>query len=269
MASEYFPHDFHARDDLRDIRMRYGMEGYGFYWGFVEILHEAGGYIKERELAAIAFDLKVSEEMCNAIVKESGFFVVKKGKITSNRVLRNLKKRAEISEARRGAVNKRWKNDGEGENSPSDGEEPQPSPIPDDGNESLSDEEKKAIRESHAWFYEKSVEDLMPWFEDRISKFEDTADENDIEVWSVRPLLFNLMDELKHMKFVMVNRRKIKTSDYLYTITYFFQSRAGIDDFCQVMRDVDERVRIGRVKNKQNYLISALYNAAKMNGGGH
>jgi hypothetical protein len=269
MASEYFPHDFHARDDLRDIRMRFGMEGYGFYWGFVEILHESGGYIKECDLAAIAYDLKVSEALCNAVVKESGFFVVKKGKVTSDRVLRNLKKRMQISEARKAAAETRWKNDGEGEKTPSESGAPLPSPIPDRELERLSGEAREAVREHHAWFYEKSVEERIPWFEERLSTFEaEDADGDDSDIWKVRPLFFNLMDELKHMKFVTVNRRKIHTADYLNTVTYFFFTRSGIDDFCQVVRDVDELVRVGRVKNKQNYLISALYNAAKMNGGG-
>lgn len=269
MAREYFPHDFHARSELRDIRMRYGMEGYGFYWGFVEILHESGGYIKESELEAVAYELKVSQELCNAVVKESGFFVVKKGKITSDRVLRNLKKRADISAARKTAAEARWKNEeGEGEGTP-----PAVPPLDEKGMEGLSDEAKECVRERHAWFYEKSVDDWKPWFEEQISKFEENADEDDLygegkDLWAVRPLFFNLMDELKHMKFVTVNRRKIHIANYLDTITYFFHTRAGIDDFCQVMHDVDERVRVGRVKNKQNYLISALYNASKMNGGG-
>ena len=274
MAREYFPHDFHARSELRDIRMRFGMEGYGFYWGFVEILHESGGYIKESDLAAIAYDLKVSEELCNAVVKESGFFTVKKGKVTSDRVLRNLKKRTEISEARKAAAETRWKNEGERAES-SEKSDPLPVPPIDEKTlEGLSEEAKDLIRERHAWFYERSIDEWKPWFDEQITKFEESPTDEDLYsgdegLWSVRPLFFNLMDELKHMKFVTVNRRKIHTAEYLDAITYFFQSRTGIDDFCQVMRDVDENVRLGKVKNHQNYLISALYNASRMNGGGH
>ena len=38
----YFSHDSNARNDQRliKIRMKYGMEGYGIYFGIIEILRE-------------------------------------------------------------------------------------------------------------------------------------------------------------------------------------------------------------------------------------
>ena len=45
MSKEYFPHDYGARLSLRGIRKDFGLQGLGFYWCFVEILHEEGGYI--------------------------------------------------------------------------------------------------------------------------------------------------------------------------------------------------------------------------------
>lgn len=44
MSKEYFPHDYGARLSLRGIRKDFGLQGLGFYWCFVEILHEEGGY---------------------------------------------------------------------------------------------------------------------------------------------------------------------------------------------------------------------------------
>lgn len=230
--------------------MRFGMEGYGFFWGFVEILHESGGYVKERDLEAIAYELKVSSELCSKIVKESGFFVIKKGNITSERVLRNLKKRSDISQARKSAAETRWKRDGDKDDS-----------------EESSDAEEQKNQEC------TSVDGYRVWFDARLSKFEENANEDDLYgdgrgIWSVRPLLENLMDELQGMEFVVVNRKKVPVGKYLDALTYFFHSRAGISDFCQVTQDVNEKARAGRVKNKQNYLLSALYNTAKMNGGG-
>ena len=268
MAREYFPHDFHARSELRDICMRFGMEGYGFYWGFVEILHESGGYIKESELAALAYELRVSQDLCEAVVKESGFFVVKKGKVTSDRVLRNLKKRTEISDARKAAAEARWKNEGEGEKSPSSNDNDVPRQMTIGSIDNLSEQAQAIIQERHARFYDKGVDGWIPWFDEKLSKLEDESTDDDNSVWEVRPIFFNLMDELKHMPYATVNRRKVHTSDYLDTLTYFFESTEGINDFCQVVSDVDEKVKTGKVKNKQNYLISALYNAAKMKGGG-
>lgn len=239
MSKEYFPHDFHARSNLRDICRRFGMEGYGFFWGFVEILHESGGYVKESELASIAYELRVSEELCQFVVKESGFFVNKKGKITSKRVLENLKKVKSISDARRTAANKRWNGEREDTNGTID--------------------ELEAFEEQRLWF------------EKQITKFEDTAGfeklyGEDATLWGVRPLFFNLMDELKNMEFVVVEHKKIPLSEYLNIMTYFFRTREGIESFCRIVHDVDGKVKKGRVKNKKNYLLSALFLGAKIEG---
>ena len=42
----YFSHDSNARNDQRlvKIRMKYGMEGYGIYFGIIEILREQRDY---------------------------------------------------------------------------------------------------------------------------------------------------------------------------------------------------------------------------------
>lgn len=83
MAKEYFPHDYCARLTLREIRKDYGLEGLGFYWCFVEMLHEEGGYIKETELESIAYDLRVSIDLVQAVIRNYDLFVIKKGKISS------------------------------------------------------------------------------------------------------------------------------------------------------------------------------------------
>ena len=108
MSKEYFPHDFAARLSLRDVRKDFGMVGVGVYWCIVEILHEEGGYIKENDLAGIAYDLQVELDLCQAITHNYDLFAVKKGKIFSERVLRNLNKRQEISLARSKAATSRW-----------------------------------------------------------------------------------------------------------------------------------------------------------------
>ena len=42
----YFPHDSNARNDKRliKVRMKYGMQGYGIYFGIIEILREQNDY---------------------------------------------------------------------------------------------------------------------------------------------------------------------------------------------------------------------------------
>ena len=90
MSNEYFPHDYGARLSLRAVRKDYGLQGVGFYWCFVEILHEEDGYIKESDIVNIAYDLQVDAEMCEAIIRNYDLFTIKKGKIFSDRVLRNI-----------------------------------------------------------------------------------------------------------------------------------------------------------------------------------
>ena len=124
MSKEYFPHDYGARLSLRGIRKDLGLQGLGFYWCFVEILHEEGGYIKESDLDNIAYDLQVAPELCYAVTHNYDLFTVKKGKIFSERVLRNIKKRAEISAARKRAANERWGSP------PPEEHEPEPPPVP-------------------------------------------------------------------------------------------------------------------------------------------
>lgn len=267
MAREYFPHDFHARSELRDICMRFGMEGYGFYWGFVEILHESGGYIKESELAAIAYELRVSEELCNAVVKESGFFVVKKGKVTSDRVLRNLKKRAEISEARREAVNKRWKNDEEGERSPSEDEPPAVPPFQPD--KTMPEDLKAFLEEMHIKYYSRTIDEWKSDFEKRFSDWTSSMglyDSNFDKVCEMEEIFKNILEELREKHYVTIEKKKVHVNDFLNVMQFFFSSH-GHGVMLQVWEDVEKKYRTGRVKNKQNYLISALFIAAKMNGG--
>lgn len=125
-AKEYFPHDYGARSKLVDVRKDYGLEGLGFYWCVIEILHEEGGYIKESRISGIAYDLRIEPEKAEAIIRNYGLFSIKKGKVTAERVLRNLRKRAEISTARKQAANARWGNGYE----PPPTDEPQEKSIP-------------------------------------------------------------------------------------------------------------------------------------------
>ena len=69
MSNEYFPHDYGARLSLRGVRKDYGLEGLGFYWCFVEILHEEGGYVKESDIENIAYDLQIKPEICEGVIR--------------------------------------------------------------------------------------------------------------------------------------------------------------------------------------------------------
>ena len=75
----YFPHDSNARNDQRllRVRMKYGMEGYGVYFGIIEILREQAEYtLLFDDLESISYDLRVDLEKVEDIVSNYNLFVV-------------------------------------------------------------------------------------------------------------------------------------------------------------------------------------------------
>ena len=82
----YFSHDSNARNDQRlmKVRMKYGMEGYGIYFGIIEILREQAGYILYKsDIESVQFDLRVESNIlkdnhviiCLRIATRGGHFL--------------------------------------------------------------------------------------------------------------------------------------------------------------------------------------------------
>ena len=269
-VKDYFSHDYHARSDLRGILKDYGLQGIGFYWCFVEILHENGGTVKEADLDSIAFELRADSDMCQAVVKNYDLFKIKGGKVTSDRVQRNLKKRAEISEARKSAAEARWNSSEAPRNASGEASEggapfPQPSEeiAPCGAGGFLGADEKRSHAETVKWYKE--------WFTDRLEQFEaDAIKEDDFDahpVWGVGSVFKNIVDEVSQYPTLKIAKKSVKTSEFLGTMRYFMWSRQHLEELADVIREVNEKADQGRIKNKQNYLIAALYQAARVNGG--
>lgn len=277
-AKEYFPHDYGARSKLVDVRKDYGLEGLGFYWCVIEILHEEGGYIKESRISGIAYDLRIEPEKAEAIIRNYGLFSIKKGKVTAERVLRNLRKRAEISTARKQAANARW----------GDGYEPPPADEPQekkhtDEKKSESDDEDSIddlARQASLYYryddgtekyFENAVEWYKQWFTDKFEEWRNslnTFDSLDSSlVWSIEPRIKNLIEAIENTTSLKINGATVTTEKFLQTLTYFFGNEDKHKELWEVIESVDVKCGRGEVRNKQNYLISALYNTAKMNGG--
>ena len=75
----YFSHDSNARNDQRlmKVRMKYGMEGYGIYFGIIEILREQAEYtLAFNDLESISFDLRVDLEKIEDVVSNYDLFVI-------------------------------------------------------------------------------------------------------------------------------------------------------------------------------------------------
>lgn len=262
-VKDYFSHDYHARTDLRGIQKDFGLEGVGFYWCLVEILHENGGTIKASELEEIAYELHVSVELCTKVVNDYGKFTVKGGKITCDRVMRNLKKREEISEARRKAAGERW---GASEDDSASSEEAPPEVADAGCGGFVSTFGKRSHKECMEWH--------KKWIYEHLDKLEEKAEEKadgygyeESAIWEVRGYLENIFEAVSPYPQVTVARKKIGTEEYLRTIEYFIFNEDRISECAEVIAEVNEKAEKGRIRNKMNYLISALYQAVKAKGG--
>lgn len=276
-AKEYFPHDYGARSKLVDVRKDYGLEGLGFYWCVIEILHEEGGYVKESRISGIAYDLRIEPEKAEAIIRNYGLFSIKKGKVTAERVLRNLRKRAEISTARKQAANVRW---GNGYEPPSD-EEPQEKKHTDekesesDDDDSVEDLARQASLYYHfsdgtEKYFNTAVEWYKQWFSDKFEEWRESLSLDSLDsslVWSIEPRITNLIEAIENTTTLKINGVTVTTEKFLQTLVYFFRNENGHKELWEVIESVDVKCGRGQVRNKQNYLISALYNTAKMSGG--
>ena len=253
----YFSHDYHSRDHLRDVRKDWGMAGYGFYWCLVEILHEQGGFIKESELESIAYDLRAEEQMAHDVVYKYGMFQVKKGKICSARVIENLQKREELSKKRTAAAESRWsKEHASEEPAPADDDTMEmPAMLYNEFNpdipEDITTEERRELAKDY----------FIQQIERRFQEYLDSLDEELYRrnLYDYKDLFDTIIKEVK--------TKQIPVWRYLMVLGSHIKKNGSIANLDQAVRDVEERYTKGKVKNKASYLIAALYNAAILDCG--
>lgn len=109
IKTQYFPHDYNARNDpkLRELFAEHGIEAVGAYWCIVEMLYEQNGYLPLK-YKSIAFELHIDTIVIQNIVLNFNLFENNGEVFWSNSVLARLNERKNISDARRGAVSNRW-----------------------------------------------------------------------------------------------------------------------------------------------------------------
>ena len=99
----YFPHDSNARNDQRlmKVRMQYGMEGYGIYFGLIEILREQHEYtLYIDDLSGVAFDLRVDIDRVQDVVLNYNLFQTEGDLFYSKSLKRRMEKLDLIKEKR-------------------------------------------------------------------------------------------------------------------------------------------------------------------------
>lgn len=75
--SNFFSHNFNARNDNKvlNLRMALGAEGYGIFFMLLERLGEEAEYMSVKDYNAIAFDLRVDTSKIKKVVEDFGLFV--------------------------------------------------------------------------------------------------------------------------------------------------------------------------------------------------
>ena len=98
----YFSHDANARNDQRllAIRIKYGMRGYGIYFGIIEILRESAGYQMINDCSTLAYDLREDVETITDVVKNFGLFDFK-DKLFFSKSLKNRMKEMDENRIKR------------------------------------------------------------------------------------------------------------------------------------------------------------------------
>ena len=105
---EYFSHDYNARHDKKIAALvsKYKGAGYGIFWTTCEMMHDEGGEIELDDItySCLAKDINENENLLKKVIEDCiekfKLFVLVDGKLSSNRVKKNLNKRLSISEIR-------------------------------------------------------------------------------------------------------------------------------------------------------------------------
>jgi uncharacterized protein YdaU (DUF1376 family) len=109
MKDGYFPHDINSHDDEKILRLIQDLkwEGYGLFWGIIERLHGAGGWLKD-DCEGIAYAMRTDAEIIRKVIHDYHLFMFKDGHLSSKRVLKNIKMIIEKSAKASDSAKKRW-----------------------------------------------------------------------------------------------------------------------------------------------------------------
>ena len=112
MKSQYFSHDYNARNDskLVSLQMKLGMEGLGIYWCLVEMLYESGGEIMLSECERIAFELRTDIKNIESVISDFSLFKKDKKVFFSESVNYRLQIRKDKSIKASASASARWNN---------------------------------------------------------------------------------------------------------------------------------------------------------------
>ena len=107
----YFPHDYNAMQDekIKMLIRKHGMEGYGIFWGIVEMLYNNANALRT-DYEGIAYDMRTNSDKIESIINDFELFVVDGDLFGSESIERRLNERKEKSRKAKESANYRWKN---------------------------------------------------------------------------------------------------------------------------------------------------------------
>ena len=107
----YFPHDYKAKQDekIKMLIRKHGMEGYGIFWGIVEMLYNNANAVRT-DYEGIAYDMRTNSDKIESIINDFELFVVDGDLFGSESIERRLNERKEKSRKAKESANYRWEN---------------------------------------------------------------------------------------------------------------------------------------------------------------
>ena len=112
MRKTYFNHDSNARNDIRVIKLRskLGYEGYGIFWGILELLFSEENKLCIEDYDSIAFGLQCDVTILKQVVEDFDLFVIENNCFYSKRLYKHIEDINTKSKKAKDSVKKRWNN---------------------------------------------------------------------------------------------------------------------------------------------------------------
>ena len=159
MKKTYFNHDSNARNDIRVIKLRskLGYEGYGIFWGILELLFSEENKLCIEDYDSIAFGLQCDVTILKQVVEDFDLFVIEDNCFYSKRLYKHIEDINLKSKKAKESVKKRWNNTN----------------VIQTNNDSNTSKVKKSISKVN-----KSIEDRIKAFKNAIHSIKDISDED-------------------------------------------------------------------------------------------
>ena len=112
MKKTYFNHDSNARNDIRVIKLRskLGYEGYGIFWGILELLFSEENKLCIEDYDSIAFGLQCDVNILKQVVEDFDLFIIEDNCFYSKRLYKHIEDINLKSKKAKDSVKKRWNN---------------------------------------------------------------------------------------------------------------------------------------------------------------